>query len=105
MNERVNDRAFTVAIKGLFEVLKSWGKEGEGEGNHAQSIILELTGFHSSDGIDYKRAGFPLLLLVGRHFDILRCRYKHSFLRILDPQDLPILACISHFRAYFQTLH
>ncbi|MCJ1318274.1 hypothetical protein MMC15_003602 [Xylographa vitiligo] len=96
-----NNQMFTDAILGLYQVLKSWEDEDENtaveEGTITNSRPIELYLLEPRSPTDsdcfLHRRSIPALSL-GIH------RFEHSFLQLLDPEDLPDLTRILHFSAH-----
>ncbi|MCJ1381092.1 hypothetical protein MMC17_004201 [Xylographa soralifera] len=96
-----NNQVFTDAILALFQVLKSWEEKNEitaGEEEKTTSsrpIELYLLEPRSStdSGCFQRRRSNPTKSL-GKH------RFEHSFLQLLDPEDLPDISRILHFSAH-----
>lgn len=111
-DQKVNNETFTQAFKDLFQQLKSWETDNEGGQSQVRPITLclrklqtlhvthhgneqtrptadEDEDFHSSDS--EPEGGCPC---CGER------QYKDSILRLLNPQDLPVLEQVSFFVAY-----
>lgn len=114
-DQKVNNETFTQAFKDLFRELKSWKTDNEGGKGQVRQLTLclrRLQTLHvTHHGNDQET---PKLSTVDGDEDInssdseveggCPCcgerQYKDSVLRLLSPQDLPVLEQVSVFVAY-----
>ncbi|KAM5346919.1 hypothetical protein ACJ41O_009924 [Fusarium nematophilum] len=105
-DRRANDEAFTKALDGLFQILKSWDDEIAGR-EHPYCIELEIEAICSPSDDKSPLAGLrvpgyvPRLEAVepgdheeARHRDLQDRRFQYSYLRLLRPAELPRVASI-----------
>ena len=108
VDKRFNNVFFTEAIHGLFRLLKSWEEESgkrnqDGSWSHTRPISLDFAQVYSP--MDRKHRGAEKykkdrrLHDVGRRYDLWEHRYEHSFLQLLETQDLPVLSRILDLQA------
>ena len=89
--KRVNDESFTQGIRNLFSILKVWESEGV-----QTALRLELpfmAAFSPTDlRLDNKSQLRLEITMRKRKKDIFERRFEQSFLRLLEPGQLPNLA-------------
>jgi len=100
-NERAaNNKAFTDAVHNVFKTIDSWVLE---KNNGRKPFKLCLTMQSPSDvagrGVPKVNAD-RLQVSLGRRHDLFLKRYKHTFIKVLNIQDLPTLNRVTHFYAY-----
>ncbi len=101
-DKEVNNREFTSAIQRLFRLLKFW-EQGDG-GGVRQTITLMLSDIYSPmDGAHRGEEKYKEDMWnfgIGKRPDLWHHRYQHSFLTLLNSNDLPVLSQISCFMIY-----
>ncbi|KAI0012088.1 hypothetical protein F4779DRAFT_626190 [Xylariaceae sp. FL0662B] len=108
-DRRANDEAFTAAIYRLFHILKSWDACKDGY------IELGLRDVYSISDHLFLRRSSPPSCKVG-HFghllrdendthnvDLYRWRFRFSYIRLLQPSELPIVPVVRSFFTYPMT--
>lgn len=110
-DQKVNNETFTQAFKDLFQQLKSWETDNEGGHSQARPLTLclrKLQALHVTHKINEQKLRTDEDEEVDSSDSELEggcpcCgerQYKDSILRLLSPQDLPVLKQVSVFIAY-----
>jgi hypothetical protein len=102
---RINNEAYTTAIKLLFKVFARWEEESGGAENplpfNYAGITLDLRSYSPTDtelrpNINEHR----ILRSRMKREDIFEARYRRSYLKILDPNSIPSLQTVKSFQVY-----
>jgi hypothetical protein len=90
LDRDTNDVAFTAAIYGIFHTIKSW--ETQGKDWHHARIELVIAGASSPTDkeVDFRKNTQPFQRLIKR--------YSFSYLRVLDPDQLPSVGAVRALR-------
>jgi hypothetical protein len=101
-----NSEAFTIAIRGLFKILKSWEMDFDDQSKRGRiptpnPLVLDLSAIYSPmDGIyrvKYKEN--RLQYRLGQRRDLWDGRYRHSFINFLGVESLPSITRVSELEA------
>lgn len=110
-----NNRVFTTALRDLFQILSSWCGSGADHGSaHTVEFVLQDIYSPSDDGYrsfgnvsDISQGLYGSRPLIRRaqpddadevlKRDLLRCRFKYSYLSLVAPANLPPVPIITRF--------
>lgn len=109
-DKSLNNEAFTKAIHSLFGILHCWDEVKTNNGAakeeykkseaRARPISLTLTAYSPLDPPyreNIERHRYQVTVSLERN-DLFERRYEHSFLRLLKPDRLPLVLCISRLK-------
>jgi hypothetical protein len=104
-DRNANNRVYTEAIKSLFRLLSAWQDDSNSsqlkDGFNPRGIALEIRAYSPSDKPHRSdEDGAIRLVSPGGDCDLEHRRYKRSFLRVLETENIPAVSFIKSFSIF-----